>query len=182
MEQNHLGLSRYWLLPTLCWFGASDAFLKGLCVAGAGLALLVIAGLAPAPCLFLLWLIYLSLTAVGREFLSFQWDVLLLETGFLAIFLAPLGRRLKWPEPQSPSRIALWLLRWLLFRLMLESGLVKLLSGDPTWRNLTALTFHFETQPLPTWLGWQAAQLPTGPSPRSCVGVDVRHRVGGTAF
>src|SRR5690606_31680645 len=52
--------------------------------------------------------------------------------------------------------------RWLLFRLMLESGLVKLASGDPVWHNLTALNFHFETQPLPTWIGWFAHQLPDG--------------------
>ena len=63
-------------------------------------------------------------------------------------------------SPAPPSRIVLWLLRWLLFRLMFESGCVKWLSGDPTWRNLTALTFHYETQPLPTWIGWYAHQLP----------------------
>src|SRR5262249_5350931 len=108
-----------------------------------------------------LWLIYLSLTVVCDVFLGFQWDNLLLETGFLAIFLAPLQW---WPRRPAleapPSRIALWLLRWLLFRLMLQSGSVKLLSGDPTWRNFTALNYHYETQPLPTWIGWYAHQLP----------------------
>src|SRR5262249_13181178 len=104
--------------------------------------------------------IYLSLCTVCREFLSFQWDILLLESGFLAIFFAPL-RLLPWRIRASPpSRLVLWLLRWLLFRLMFESGCVKLLSGDPTWRNLTALTYHYETQPLPTWMGWYTHQLP----------------------
>jgi len=167
METQHLeaaalkiGLNRYHLVPTLCWFNASDGFLKVQCAAGATLAVLLIIGIAPAPCLFLLWLIYLSLATICREFLSFQWDNLSLEIGFLAIFLAPLQ---VWPRlgrAGPPSRLVLWLLRWLLFKLMFQSGCVKLLSGDPTWRNLTALAFHYETQPLPTWIGWYAHQLP----------------------
>ena len=159
-DAQHLGLDRYHLVPTLCWFKATDGFLKFQCAAGAALAVLLIIGIAPAPCLFLLWLIYLSLATVCREFLGFQWDILLLETGFLAIFLAPLQL---WPRSSRaapPSRLVLWLLRWLLFKLMFQSGCVKLLSGDPAWRNLTALTFHYETQPLPTWIGWYAHQLP----------------------
>ena len=186
-----VGLDRYHLVPTLCWFNASDGFLGFQCAAGAMLAILLFAGIAPAPCLFLLWLIYLSLSTVCREFLGFQWDILLLEAGFLAIFFAPLQwlpdsktlspARATSPSPLSqergvrylasawlpgrspsthPSRIVLWLLRWLLFRLLFESGCVKWLSGDPAWRNLTALTFHYETQPLPTWIGWYAHQLP----------------------
>jgi predicted DCC family thiol-disulfide oxidoreductase YuxK len=159
-EEKNVGVDRYRLFPTLCWFGASDTFLKAQCAAGSFLAVLLIIGLAPAPCLFLMWAIYLSLTTVGRDFLGFQWDNLLLETGFLAIFLAPW----QWlPCPSraaAPSRVALWLLRWLLFRLMFESGCVKLLSGDLAWHNLTALDFHYQTQPLPTWIGWYAQQLP----------------------
>jgi predicted DCC family thiol-disulfide oxidoreductase YuxK len=157
---SHMGWRKYQALPTLCWLSATDGFLKAQCAAGTGLAVLVILGIAPAPCLFLLWLIYLSLAGVSREFLSFQWDALLLETGFLAIFFAPvqwLPRRANTPPP---SKLVVWLLRWLLFRLMLGSGLVKLLSGDPTWKNLTALKYHYETQPLPTWIGWYAHQLP----------------------
>jgi len=142
------GMERYWLLPTLSWLNPSDGFLHFLCGGGAFLSLLLIAGAAPTPILILLWAFYLSLSSVCREFLGFQWDILLLETGFLAIFLAP------------GSKTAAWLLRWLLFRLMLESGAVKLLSGDPAWRNLTALNFHYETQCLPTWIGWYAHQMP----------------------
>jgi hypothetical protein len=146
-------------VPTLCWFSASDGFLKLHCAAGAALALLLLLGIAPAPCLFLLWLVYLSLCVVCREFLSFQWDNLLLETGFLAIFFAPVQLLPRISGAAAPSKVVLWLLRWLLFRLMLSSGLVKLMSGDPTWRNITALKFHYETQPLPTWVGWYAHQL-----------------------
>lgn len=160
MTAANVGAERYHALPTLCWFDTSDRFLKLQCAAGVVLAALLIIGLAPAPCLFLLWLIYLSLTTVSRDFLGFQWDNLLLETGLLAIFLSPLRLLPGLSGTAPPSRIVLWLLRWLLFRLMFESGCVKLLSGDPAWRNLTALRFHFETQPLPTWLGWYAHQLP----------------------
>src|SRR5208282_1595608 len=139
---------------------SSDSFLNVQCAAGTVLAVLLTLGIAPAPCLALLWLLYLSLVTVGRDFLGFQWDNLLLEAGFLAIFFAPLQL---WPRPSweaQPSRLVLWLLRLLLFKLMFSSGCVKLLSGDPNWRNLTALTFHYQTQPLPTWIGWYASQLP----------------------
>ena len=157
----HLGLSRFLREPTLCWLGSSDAFLKFQCAAGATLAVLLVFGIAPAPCLFLLWLIYLSLCTVGAPFLPFQWDALLLETGFLAIFFAPWQWLPRHPPRETPpSRIVLWLLRWLLFKLMFQSGCVKLSSGDRAWHNGTALDYHFETQPLPTWIGWYAHQLP----------------------
>jgi hypothetical protein len=90
---EHIGLDRLRLLPTLCWLSTSDGFLRGLCVGGVVLALLLIGGIAPAVVLSLLWLDYLSLSVVGRDFLSYQWDALLLETGFLAIFIAPLVAR-----------------------------------------------------------------------------------------
>ncbi len=161
VSSARLGLSRYYRVPTLCWFSTSNSFLNLQCAAGTALAMLLIAGIAPAPCLFLLWLIYLSLCTVGDPFMSFQWDALLLETGFLAIFFAPLNL---WPRhparERPPSRIVLWLLRWLLFKLMFRSGCVKLTSGDPTWRDLTALNYHFETQPLPTWIGWYVHHFP----------------------
>ena len=86
-------------------------------------------------------MLWLSLCSVGQEFLSFQWDVLLVEAGFLAIFA-------------DTSAVRVWLFRWLLFRLMFFSGVVKLASHDTAWRNLTALHFHYETQPLPTPLAW----------------------------
>jgi predicted DCC family thiol-disulfide oxidoreductase YuxK len=156
-----LGAGRFHVFPTFCWLGTSDSLLTLQCAAGLGCSLLLLFGIAPAPCLLLLWAIYLSLCTVCREFLGFQWDVLLLETGFLAIFFAPL-KLIAWGRQISPpSRIVLWLLRWLLFRLMFQSGCVKLLSGDKTWHDLTALNFHFETQPLPTCIGWCAHQLPS---------------------
>jgi predicted DCC family thiol-disulfide oxidoreductase YuxK len=169
-DQQGIGLDRFRLLPTLCWINASDSSLHFQCGAGVVLSVLLIVGLAPVPCLALLWLFYLSLVTAGREFLGYQWDNLLLEAGFLAMFFAPL--RL-WPQKTAPreaapSRLALWLLRLLLFKLMFSSGCVKLASGDPHWRELTALTYHYWTQPLPTWLAWYANQAPLWFQKLSC--------------
>ena len=154
------GPERYRVLPTLFWLLPTDAGLHLLCGGGAALSVLLILGIAPMPVLFLLWLFYLSLVTIGQDFLGFQWDGLLLEVGLLAVFLAPPGLRPRMPTESPVPPPALWLLRWLLFRLMFTSGAVKLRSGDPAWRGLTALRVHYETQPLPTWIGWIAHQLP----------------------
>ncbi|HTS87621.1 MAG TPA: lipase maturation factor family protein [Gemmatimonadales bacterium] len=155
--RSHLGLERYWLLPTVFWLGAGRAALhlvSGLGVLS-GFALLL--DFHPRPALVSCWVLYLSLAVVGQDFLSFQWDVLLLETGLLAVLLVP-GPRGR--SRRSPPAVGLALLWFLLFRLLFESGVVKLTSGDPTWRNLTALHYHFFTQPLPTWTAWYANLLP----------------------
>ncbi|HUI07644.1 MAG TPA: lipase maturation factor family protein [Verrucomicrobiae bacterium] len=165
---GHNGWAAYWLAPTLCWFSSSNAALHALCWGGALLSLLVIVGVATPLALFGCWLFYLSLSVVCDVFLSFQWDMLLLETGFLAIFFAPFQLVPRLARESPPSRLWLWLFRWLLFRLMLSSGVVKLASGDPLWHNLTALTVHYETQPLPTWIGWYAHQLPVWFQKTSC--------------
>ncbi len=153
------GRERYYLVPTLCWLDASDRALDRLCDGGALLSGLLILNVAPAPVLLLLWADYLSLSVACQRFLGYQWDALLLETGLHAALFAPL--RL-WPRlgREPPPRVALWLLRWLLFRLMFTSGLVKLRSGDPAWRTGTALAYHYETQPLPAWTSWYMRQLP----------------------
>ena len=158
--REQVGLERYLAFPTLCWLNDSDAFLHLLCGGGVFLSLLLIVGVAPVLALTGLWLFYLSLVSAGQSFLGFQWDALLLETGFLAIFFAPLRILPGISREPVPSPVVLWLLRWLLFRLMFASGVVKLMSGDPTWSNLTALNFHYETQPLPTSLGWYVHHLP----------------------
>jgi predicted DCC family thiol-disulfide oxidoreductase YuxK len=170
-DAQGIGLERYHILPTLCWLNSSDGFLQFQCGAGVFLAIVVMIGISPAPALALLWLLYLSLVTVGRDFLGFQWDNLLLEAGFLSIFFAPWRLLPKLSRETPPSRIALWLLRLLLFKLMFSSGCVKLASGDPTWRNLTALTFHYYTQPLPTWISWYASQSPLWFLKSSCAGM-----------
>ena len=157
---ERFGRSAYSLLPTLCWFDSGNGFLHFLCGGGVVLSLLLILGIAPALSLVALFVFCLSLTIAGQTFLSFQWDILLLETGFLSIFLAPW--RL-WPtrkQEQPVSRAALFLLKFLLFKLMLMSGVVKLTSGDDCWWNLTALDYHYWSQPLPTVFGWWADKSP----------------------
>lgn len=168
VESHGLGLDRFRLLPTLCWISSSDTALHFQCALGAALAVALIAGLAPPVCLGGMWLLYLSLATIGQDFLGFQWDNLLLETGLLAIFFAP---RQILPRPareKPPSRAALWLLRLLLFKLMFLSGVVKLASGDPLWRNLTALARHYETQPLPNPFAWYFHQMPLPFHKTSC--------------
>ncbi len=157
---RYLGSARYRLVPTVFWLGASDRALSLACGAGVLCAALLICDVAPAAALAVLWVLYLSIVSVGQDFLSFQWDALLLEAGFVAIWVAPM--RL-WPGGTGGAPVSatiLVLLWWLLFRLTFQSGLVKLTWGDPTWRNLSALDFHFYTQPLPTWTAWYAQQLP----------------------
>ncbi|PYJ26194.1 MAG: hypothetical protein DME90_12360 [Verrucomicrobia bacterium] len=167
---ERFGSTAYSLLPTLCWFDSSNGFLHFLCGGGVVLSLLLIVGVAPALSLVVLFVFYLSLTTAGQTFLSFQWDILLLETGFLSIFLAPwrLWPRelLLWPRSTIPatappvSRVGLFLLKVLLLKLMLMSGVVKLTSGDDCWWNLTALDYHYWSQPLPTVFGWWADKGP----------------------
>lgn len=133
-------------VPSLFWLFPTDAALKALCALGCLAALLLIFGLAVRIAAIAAYVLYLSLVTIGQPFTSFQWDSLLLETGFLAIFVG-----------------ASWLAiayRLLLFRLIFESGFVKLASGDPTWRNLQALRFHFFTQPLPNPLAYYFHQAP----------------------
>ena len=143
-----LGSSRYWNFPTVFWLtGAGNLALRSVCLLGVVFAILLVAGFLQRFALIVCYVLYLSLITVGQDFLSFQWDILLLETGFLAIFL-------------GFSPLIVWLFRWLLFRLMFLSGAVKLLSGDTTWRALAALKFHYYTQPLPTPLAWYMRQLP----------------------
>ncbi len=165
--RDSAGAARFWELPTLCWWFGAGRFLAVLCAAGVVLSLAVMAGVAPAAGLALLWAAYLSLCAAGQEFWGFQWDGLLLEATLLAVLLAPWSAW-TWRARPDPPRPARWLLWWLLIRLMLLSGAAKWLSGDDSWHNLSALNYHFETQPLPTWIGWYAHQLPAGAKAAAC--------------
>ncbi|HEV2803906.1 MAG TPA: lipase maturation factor family protein [Chthoniobacterales bacterium] len=158
LAKQELGSDAYFLLPTLCWLNSSDVFLHFLCGAGAVISILLIARLAPVLSLAALFVLYLSLTIAGQTFLSFQWDILLLETGFLAIFFAPWGWRTSADGAAPVSGVGLFLLKLLLFKLMLMSGVVKLTSGDNSWWDLSALDYHYWTQPLPTVPGWWADQ------------------------
>jgi len=156
--REHMGGERYWRIPTLLWLGDGNLALHTVCGAGVALSIALMFGVAPIPVLFLLWMFYLSLAHGAQTFLGFQWDTLLLETGFCALFVAPTGWR---SSPlRAPPRAGLWLLWLLLFKLMVLSGAVKPLSMDQTWWKLSALDYHYWTQPIPTWTSWYAHQLP----------------------
>jgi predicted DCC family thiol-disulfide oxidoreductase YuxK len=142
------GWERFYLMPTVFWWNAGDTVIQAVCWGGAGLAVLLTLNLVPRLSLLLLYILYLSLLYAGQTFMTYQWDTFLLEGGFLALLAG-----------FAPAT-GIWLLRWLLFRFLFMSGVVKLLSGDASWWNLSALSYHFLTQPLPTPLAWYAAHLP----------------------
>jgi uncharacterized protein YjeT (DUF2065 family) len=149
----------FWQAPSLFWLNAPDPWLQGLAYLGAGLSLLVVIGFADSILFFLLWVLYLSFLNVGQLFYGYGWETMLLETGFLAIFFSPLFDPRSFTKKSPPSLVVVWLLRWVLFRVMFGAALIKL-RGDPCWRDLTCLDFHFETQPLPNPLSWYFNQLP----------------------
>jgi hypothetical protein len=134
-------------VPTLFWFGISDHLLSIFAWAGFGLSLIVLAGYANAILLTILWTMYMSIVHVGQIWYGYGWEIQLLETGFLSIFLCPLLDGRPFPKCRPPLLI-IWLFRWLGFRIMIGAGLIKL-RGDPCWRDLTCLYYHYETQPIP---------------------------------
>jgi Lipase maturation factor len=134
-------------LPTLFWFGLSDQALSLSSWIGFALSLVVLAGYANALILAVLWIIYMSIVHVGQIWYGYGWETQLLETGFLSIFLCPLLDLRPFPK-RPPPLLAIWLFRWLGFRIMIGAGLIKL-RGDPCWRDLTCLYYHYETQPIP---------------------------------
>lgn len=164
------GESPFFALPNLFWIiGTSDFAFQFVCWIGAMLAILVVLGRFTGPALALLWFVYLSLVNTGSVFMSFQWDILLLEAGFLSLFLAHWKPYLRWRNPPPLSlvnRIALIFAWFLIAKLMFFSGWVKLAwAGDAYpewWPERTAMTYHYMTQPIPTWTAWHAHHLPEG--------------------
>jgi hypothetical protein len=156
------GFRAYYYRPTLVWLSPSDTLLVSLCWGGAVASLLLIAGIVPTATTAVLWLLYLSLTTAGQLFLEFQWDALLLETGLLAVlYAAPVWRSRLGVDPEPPA-VVRWTLWLLAFKLTFLSGVTKLLSGDATWASWSALSYHYETQPIPAWTSWFMYQLPQG--------------------
>lgn len=160
---DHYGYAALWHTPTLLLFNPSDTAIHMLCLFGSLFAILTIVGFYQGPSLAASWLIYLSLVTTGNVFMSFQWDALLLETGLLAILFAPWRM---WTAPRDLSshvpRVVVFLLWFLVFKLMFLSGFVKIASLDRSWwfPQLSALTFHYETQPIAHVGGYWAHQLP----------------------
>ena len=147
-------LGRLWYAPTLLWLGAGDRALSLLVAAGIVASVLLFVNVLPRPMLVVCFACFLSFVAAGQEFANYQSDGMLLEAGLLSFFLAPRGIRPRLGASDPPSRASVLLLLWEWFRIYFESGWVKLASGDPQWRALTAMDHYYENGPLPTWLGW----------------------------
>jgi hypothetical protein len=151
---------RFWEAPSLFHLGYSDRRLRVVAWTGTVVAASLVVGLpqagptlVPMAAWFVLWALYLSIMNVGQRFYSFGWESLLLETGFLAIFLGP--------ADQAPPILVVFLVRWLLFRVEFGAGLIKI-RGDRCWRELTCLKYHHETQPMPGPFSWHFHHLPSG--------------------
>src|SRR6059036_1794970 len=135
-------------VPTLFWIGCTDQGMSIFAWIGFALSLIVLSGYANAILLGLLWAMYMSIVHVGQIWYGYGWEIQLLETGFLSIFLCPLLDGRPFPKCRPPI-LVIWLFRWLGFRIMIGAGLIKL-RGDPCWRDLTCLYYHYETQPIPS--------------------------------
>lgn len=146
-------------MPSLFWIDASDGTIVALSAAGAVLSLAVMAGVTNAGVMLVLWALQLSLHSIGQVFWGYGWEIQLLETGMLGALLCPI--RTWRPFASAPPTSVVWLLRWLVVRIMLGAGLIKL-RGDPCWRDLTCLVYHYETQPNPSPVSWLLHQLPRG--------------------
>jgi hypothetical protein len=149
---SRLASEAYWRIPTLFWMGASDGAMHAACYAGVAISGAVALGATNAGLQLVLWVLYLSFVHVGQIFYGYGWETQLLETGFLAVFLCP-ARSVRPFPPSATPKIVVWLLRWLVFRVMLGAALIKL-RNDPCWRDLTCLDYHLETQPNPNPLAW----------------------------
>lgn len=148
--------------PTLFWLDSSDSFLNVVAYSGLIAAVLAFVGILAGPALLICWITYLSICNIGGDFFSFQWDTMLLECGLLSMFLLP------WTmfDPVASQKqlkynpAALFLFRWLLFRVMFFSGVAKFTNESDCWRNFSAPTHYYETQLLPNVVAWYAHKMP----------------------
>ena len=157
---QYYGWTRLWHAPTLFWISSSAAAMMTVTWVGIAASLLAFCNVWPRVSLLACWLCFLSFVTAAGDFSSYQSDGMLLEAGFISLFFAPAGM---WPGlagDRPSSWMSLWLLRWEWFRIYFESGMVKELSGDPQWRNLTAMDEYYQNSPLPTWVGWYVQHLP----------------------
>lgn len=145
--------------PTVFWWDVSDRMLLTVAWTGVVLSGAVVLGVSHGGVMLVLWALYLSIDHVGQRWYAFGWEIQLLETGFLAVFLAPWTRLGPRARDRPPLLVYLWLYRWLAFRVMLGAGLIKLRGGE-CWTELRCLEFHFETQPIPHPGSWVLHQLP----------------------
>ncbi len=155
-----LGPLRFWYAPTLLWISSGSHMLMAICWVGIAASLLIVANVWPRAMLLVCFLCFLSFVSAAGDFSSYQSDGMLLEAGFISLFFAPGGFLPGWGKSDLPSRASHFLLLWEWFRIYFESGVVKILSGDPQWRHLTAMDQYYQNGPLPTWIGWYVQHLP----------------------
>ncbi len=153
---------RFWYVPSLFWLGASNHALMLVCWLGLVAALLATINIWPRFTLAIAFVCFLSFVSAAQDFSSYQSDGMLLEAGFISLFFAPPGLRPGLGRGHAPSRASLFLLLWEWFRIYFESGVVKLASGDTSWRNFTAMDDYYQNGPLPSWIGWYVQHLPHG--------------------
>src|SRR5499427_4895935 len=151
---------RLWYAPTLLWVSSGPHMLTAICWAGIVASLLLVLNFWPRGVLVICFVCFLSFVSAAQDFSGYQSDGMLLEAGFISLFFAPPGLR-GLGRSHPPSRAGLFLLQWEWFRIYFQSGAVKLLSGDPQWRNFTAMDEYYQNGPLPTWIGWYAQHLPS---------------------
>jgi hypothetical protein len=157
---SRFGPTRFWIAPTLLWLSSSSHMLMALCWVGMLASLLLTFNLWPRGMLLICFLCFLSFVTAAQDFSGYQSDGMLLEAGFISLFFAPPGLRPRLAGSHPPSRASQFLLLWECFRIYFESGVVKLASGDPQWRNFTAMDEYYQNGPLPTWIGWYVQHLP----------------------
>jgi lipase maturation factor 1 len=154
------GIHRFWFAPSVFWLSATSTMLLAITWLGLLAAVCAFFNLWPRLSLLVCFACFLSFVSAASDFSSYQSDGMLLEAGFIALFFAPPGLRPGFAVDHPPSRASHFLLLWEWFRIYFESGAVKLLSGDPQWRALTALDDYYQNGPLPSWVGWYAAHFP----------------------
>jgi lipase maturation factor 1 len=154
------GRARFWYAPTVFWVSTSSHMLMAVCWIGIAASILVVLNAWPRGALFVCFVCFLSFVTAAGEFSGYQSDGMLLEAGFIALFFAPHGLRPGWGGTHPPIRASVFLLLWEWFRIYFESGLAKIVSGDPKWRQFTAMDEYYQNGPLPTWIGWYVQHLP----------------------
>jgi len=157
---EQFGHARYWYVPSVLWFSSGSHMLTSLCWVGMAAAVLLVLNLWPRGMLVVCFVCFLSFVSAARDFSGYQSDGMLLEAGFLSLFLSPGGLRPGLGEKQPPVRAAFYLLLWEWFRIYFESGVAKMAGGDPEWRNFTAMDDYYQNGPLPTWIGWYVQHFP----------------------
>jgi hypothetical protein len=157
---HSFGHARFWFAPTLVWLSSGAQMLVFLCWAGMVASLLLSLNVWPRGTLAICFVCFLSFVSAAGDFSGYQSDGMLLEAGFIALFFAPPGFRPGLGAKRPPSRASLFLLQWEWFRIYFESGMVKIASGEPQWRNMTAMDEYYQNGPLPTWVGWYVQHLP----------------------